>query len=76
MRNEATLDSARTVIRPVIHPQNVTSPNVTDSSRGGASGGARAGKDQTGGSLTGALCTGFTLMPIPTANATGTRYFL
>jgi hypothetical protein len=31
MRNEATNESARTVI----HPQNVTSPNVTDSNTGG-----------------------------------------
>jgi hypothetical protein len=73
MRNEATHDSAQTVIQliihPVIHPQNVISPDETDSSRGGGTG--REGPD--GGSLTGALCTGFTLMPIPAANATGTR---
>jgi hypothetical protein len=41
MKNEATPEFARIVIRLIIHPQNVTSPDVTDSSTGGG--------DQQGG---------------------------
>jgi hypothetical protein len=61
MRNEATPDSimkrfgdekwSNPWFRLVIHPQNVISPDVTDSSMGGGGqqGGARAGKDRVGG---------------------------
>jgi hypothetical protein len=58
MRNEATPDFARSIIRLVIclviHPQNVTSPDVTDSSRGGHTGGrGPAGGARAGGGMGG-----------------------